>query len=151
MGFVNVTVRIANAFDTTKAETLEMLADTGALYSVVPATVLARLEIEASHTEEFELADGRMIERRLGGAHLTVNDRHALTYVIFGQPTDSILLGVVTLEELGYVINPSKGTLERIQFRLGRVARGDGGGGVVQRLASPRSSLRVSASTQPSR
>ena len=122
MGFVHVTVRIANAFDATKAETLEMLVDTGALYSVVPATLLARLGIETSHSEEFELADGRVIDRHLAMAHLTVNDRKALTYVIFGEPSDSILLGVVTLEELGYTINPSSGTLERIQFRLGRVA-----------------------------
>ena len=123
MGFVHVTVRITNPFDATKAETLAMLVDTGALYSVVPATLLTRLGIEVSHSEEFELADGRVIERPLGGARLTVNDRHAWTYVIFGEPTDSILLGVVTLEELGYTVNPSSGTLERIQFRLGRVAR----------------------------
>jgi predicted aspartyl protease len=121
MGFVNVEVRIANPFDTTKAAPLVMLADTGALYSIAPATLLAELGIEASHTEEFQVADGRVIERRLGMAHLTVDHRQALTYVIFGEPGDSILLGVVTLEELGYVINPSTGTLERIQFRLGRV------------------------------
>lgn len=126
MGFVKVQVRIANAFDTTKSEELEMLADTGALYSIVPATLLSRLGIGASHTEEFALADGRTIERPLAMAHLTVNDRRALTYVIMGEPADSVLLGVVTLEELGYVINPSEGTLERIQFRLGSIAAASG-------------------------
>ena len=35
-GFVNLTVRIADFVDRTPAEETEMLADTGALYSIVP-------------------------------------------------------------------------------------------------------------------
>ena len=122
MGFVNVKVRIANAFDPTKADELEMLADSGAMYSIVPAVFLERLAIEPKRVEEFELADGRMVERRVGMAELTVGARQTICNVIFGEPGDSTLLGVVTLEELGLTINPSKGTLERIQLRLGRVA-----------------------------
>jgi clan AA aspartic protease len=121
MGFVNVTVRIANFVDQTRAEEIEMLADSGALYSVVPAEVLDRIGVRSTHVEEFELADGRVIERRLGVAHVTVRNRQAAANVIFGEPGDSTLLGVVTLEELGFVIDPSKGDLKPIQFRLGRL------------------------------
>ena len=63
-----------------------------------------------------------MIERRIGVAHLTVQNRQAAANVIFGEPGDSTLLGVVTLEELGLVIDPSNRELKPIQFRLGRFA-----------------------------
>ena len=122
MGFVNQIVRIANLIDHTKAEELEMLADSGALYSVVPAEVLDRVGVGSTHVEEFELADGRLIERRIGVAHFTVGNRQTAANVIFGEPGDSRLLGVVTLEELGLVIDPSNGELKPIQFRLGRLA-----------------------------
>lgn len=122
MGFVNLTVRIANIVDHSRAEDLEMLADSGALYSVVPTQVLDRIGVHSTHVEEFELADGRIIERRMGAAHVTVRNREAIANVIFGEPGDSTLLGVVTLEELGFVIDPSKGDLKPIQFRLGRLS-----------------------------
>ena len=122
MGFVNQIVRIANLIDHTKAEELEMLADSGALYSVVPAELLDRIGVDPTHVEEFELADGSVIERRVGVAHVTVRNRQAAANVIFGEPGDSTLLGVVTLEELGFVIDPAKGDLKPIQFRLGRLA-----------------------------
>ncbi len=122
MGFVNLTVRIANLLDHMKAEEIDMLADSGALYSVVPAEVLDRIGVRPTHVEEFELADGRVVERPVGVAHVTVRNRQAAANVIFGEPGDSTLLGVVTLEELGLVIDPSRGDLKPIQFRLGRVS-----------------------------
>ena len=122
MGFVSLTVRIANIVDHSIAEEVEMLADSGALYSVVPSELLDRIGVRPTHVEEFELADGSVIERRMGGAHVTVRGREALANVIFGEPGDSTLLGVVTLEELGFVIDPSKGDLKPIQFRLGRLS-----------------------------
>ena len=125
MGFVHLTVRIANLADHASAEEIEMLADSGALYSVVPTDILERLGVRSTHVEEFELADGSVIERRLGAAHVTVRNRQAIANVIFGKPGDSTLLGVVTLEELGFVIDPSKGDLKPIQFRLGRLAPAD--------------------------
>lgn len=123
MGFVHLRVRIANFQDPTRAEELDMLADSGALYSVVPGALLQRLGVQPARVEEFEVADGRLIRRGVGTAEVSVQDRTTTCNVIFGEPDDSTLLGVVTLEELGLVINPSKGTLERIQFRLGSVRR----------------------------
>lgn len=122
MGFVNLTVRLSNMVDDTKSEELEMLADSGALYSVVPSEVLERLGVQPESVEEFELADGRVIERRVGAARFVVRNRRTIANVIFGEPGDSTLLGVVTLEGLGFVIDPSKGDLTPIQFRLGRLA-----------------------------
>jgi clan AA aspartic protease len=122
MGFVNLRVRIANIVDHSIAEEVEMLADSGALYSIVPSALLDRIGVRPMHTEEFELADGRVIERRMGGAHVTVRGREAFANVIFGEPGDSTLLGVVTLEELGFVIDPTRADLKPIQFRLGRLS-----------------------------
>lgn len=122
MRFVKLTVRLANVADHARAEEIEMLADTGALYSIAPAAVLDRLGVVPTHVGEFALADGSPIERRVGAVHCTVRNRQAVANVIFGEPGDSTLLGVVTLEELGFVIDPSRGDLAPIQFRLGGLA-----------------------------
>src|SRR5262245_3055897 len=105
MGFVNLTVRIANFADRTRAEDIEMLADSGALYSVVPAELLTRIGIAPTQVEEFELADGSVTERPVGVAHFSVGMRDGVANVIFGDPGDSTLLGVVALEQLGLVID----------------------------------------------
>ncbi len=79
-------------------ERVEGLVDTGATYSSLPASTLRRLGIEPTETVEFELADGRVIERLLGDARARVEGKEVITIVIFGDETDSPLLGSYTLE-----------------------------------------------------
>ena len=45
-------------------------------------------------------------------------DQPGLTLVIFGDPGDKPLLGVLGLESMGYKINPVKGELEPIELLL---------------------------------
>jgi predicted aspartyl protease len=99
-----------------------MLADSGARYSVVPAAVLARLGIRPERTETFTLADGTSIRRRLGIARFELGGRRAASTVIFGKAGDSALLGVVTLEELGLMIDPLRRRLRPLHPRLGALA-----------------------------
>ena len=69
MGFVHLTVRVANHRDDTRAEQLEMLADSGALYSVVPAEVLARIGKSFFTTRESGTGLGIMLAQGVLAQH----------------------------------------------------------------------------------
>ena len=86
-------------------EWVEGLVDTGAIYSSVPASTLRRLGVEATEVVEFELADGSVIERPLGDARARVEGREVITAVIFGDETDSALLGSYTLERVRLAVD----------------------------------------------
>ena len=92
---------------------LTLLVDTGATASVIAGDVLASLGIQPLRTEEFELADGRKVPRRVGGAFLTFSGRAAPTLVVFGEAEDAPVLGVMALEELGLEIDSRSGEVCR--------------------------------------
>ena len=100
-------------------ERVEGLVDTGATYSSVPAGILHNLGIEPTETQEFEMADGRTIERQLGDARVRVEGKEVLTTVIFGEEGDSILLGVYTLERAHLGVDPFGRRIVPLRPRLG--------------------------------
>ena len=54
-----------------------------------------------------------------GGALFKYGDRIGLANVIFGEPGDSTLLGVLTLEALGYALDPLRRELRPLPMLLG--------------------------------
>jgi clan AA aspartic protease len=118
MGITFLKLTITNPAQPRKSEALEFLIDTGAVYSVVPGRVLRRLGIKADRTEEFTLADGSHTKRRIGGAVFEINGRRGPSPVIFGERDDATLLGVVTLEALGLMVDPLKRQLRPLPMLL---------------------------------
>ncbi|HEV8594746.1 MAG TPA: clan AA aspartic protease [Thermoplasmata archaeon] len=92
---------------------IRLLVDTGASLSFIPKTILEELGIQPVDVEPFELADGRIVERRVGPAVVRYQGKEAGTQVVFAEPGDSPLLGVNALEELGLQLNPRSGRLEK--------------------------------------
>lgn len=86
-------------------EWVEGLVDTGATYSCLPASTLRRLGVEPAEIVEFELADGSVIERPLGDGRARVEGREVITAFIFGDETDSPLLGSYTLERVRLAVD----------------------------------------------
>jgi predicted aspartyl protease len=78
------------------------------MYSVVPAPVLRRLGIKPGKTKTFILADGTEVKRRLGQAVFRMNGEEGASPVIFGEKGDSTLLGSISLEVLGLMLDPFK-------------------------------------------
>jgi len=89
-----------------RALTVRFLVDTGAVYSVLPETLWRRLRLRPSRTLEFVLADGTAIRRGVSECRFTVAGHTATSPVVLGGPTDAALLGAVTLETLGLMVNP---------------------------------------------
>ncbi|MFW6163687.1 MAG: retroviral-like aspartic protease family protein [Planctomycetota bacterium] len=106
MGLTRVEADVANPHDLTKKATLVFLVDSGARYTVVPATVLQSLDIEPAKERTFFLANGQAVKRKIGEARVTFQGESATCVVMFGEEGDHALLGVTTLENLGLIFDP---------------------------------------------
>jgi predicted aspartyl protease len=118
MGLTHLVIEIGNPSDPDTTETVELLVDSGAIFSVVPANLLERLRIRPHTEQEFRLADGSRITRKRGGALFKYGERTGVADVVFGEPNDSLLLGAFTLEALGLALDPLRRELREIPMIL---------------------------------
>ena len=65
---MKVKVTLRNSEEPDRKEELEMVVDTGAIYSLVPRHILEKIGIRALERRVFTLANGERIERGFGGA-----------------------------------------------------------------------------------
>jgi len=108
MGLPYIQATVANPAQPRRSARLKFLVDSGAAYSVVPAPVLQRLGIKPGKTKAFILADGTEIKRSLGQALFRMDGEEGASPVIFGEKGDSVLLGSISLEALGLMLDPFK-------------------------------------------
>ena len=66
----------------------------------------------------FVLADGTHVERNISECYIVLPQGEGHTPVILGEPGDEGLLGAVTLEELGLVLNPFQRSLQPARMML---------------------------------
>ncbi len=100
-------------------ERVRFLIDSGAMYSLLPHAVWKRIGLTATREERFSLADGTSISRPVSECHFALAQRHGHAQVILGDPDDpEVLLGVVTLENLGLVFDPFHRTLHPMRMLL---------------------------------
>ncbi len=101
-----------------KREQLQFLVDSGASYTLLPEAVWQRLDLQPKRKVTFTLADGTHIERYVSECHIALDGADGHTPVILGEADDDPLLGIVTLENLGLMLDPFKRTLRTMQMRL---------------------------------
>ena len=107
MGSFRVDFEIENPARPGERRTLKsVLVDTGAELSWVPADVLEGLGIERYDTWHFRQAHGTILERWTGPAFIYVAGKRTTDDVVFGEPSDLVLLGSRTLEGLNFRIEP---------------------------------------------
>jgi predicted aspartyl protease len=107
MGTFRVDVEIENPARTGARRTLtNVLVDTGAELSWVPADVLESLGVERNSRWNFRQADGTVLERWTGIVVISVAGRRTGDDVVFGEPGDLVLLGSRTLEGLNFRVEP---------------------------------------------
>lgn len=119
MGLTHVEAIIANPSNPRKRAKLTLLVDSGAIYSVVPRTVLQRLGVKAHSKKTFTLADGSRITRDVGDAIFKFDGQQGASPVIFGEKGDSTLFGTVSLEALGLMLDPIRRELRPLPLILG--------------------------------
>jgi predicted aspartyl protease len=106
MGLTTLDLEVGNPAAPEVTTRLEFLVDSGAIYSVVPRTVLEGYGIAPLAEQQFRLADGSRVVRQRGYAMFRLGDRVGVADVIFGEAGDSQLLGAFTLESLGLGLDP---------------------------------------------
>ena len=101
MGIVRTTVGVASLSDPQRRIDVEqMMVDTGSEYTWIAEERLAQLGVAPVRIDRFEMADGRILERRVRFAMLYAGGRSAPSVVVFAQPGDMVLLGAHGLEGL---------------------------------------------------
>lgn len=105
MGLTVLLLDVANPANPSAREPVDFLVDSGAVYSFVPRDVLTRLGIVPHSRLRFRLADGSTIERDRGDALFFYKGQQGAAPVVFGEHEDATLLGAVTLESLGFVLD----------------------------------------------
>ena len=83
-----------------------VLVDTGAELSWFPAPVLESLGIARRTIWRFRQADGTILERWTGSAWIYAAGRTATDDVVFGEPSDLVLLGARSIEGLNLRVEP---------------------------------------------
>jgi predicted aspartyl protease len=124
MGLTVLTLEVANPAAPDRRESVEFLVDSGAVYSFVPRPVLERLGIRPHSRQRFRLADGSTIDRDRGDALFFYNGQQGAAPVIFGEPGDASLLGAVSLESLGFVLDAIRRDLIPLPMVVGGAPRG---------------------------
>ncbi|MBI4616619.1 MAG: retroviral-like aspartic protease family protein [Planctomycetes bacterium] len=101
------------------------LVDSGATYTLLPEKVWRAIGLKGKRKETFVLADGTTMDRRISECHIRISQGDGHTPVILGEPGDAPLLGVVTLEELGLMLNPFTRKLLPMRMMLACVRPGE--------------------------
>jgi predicted aspartyl protease len=112
-------------------EQVNFLVDSGAGYSLLPRSAWESIGLQPNREETFILADGTRVVRRMSECYLILPQGESHTPVILGEPgeshtpvilgepgDDQALLGVVSLEVLGLVLNPFSRTLHPMRLLL---------------------------------
>lgn len=87
---------------------VELIVDTGATHTVLPAEILEKLGIEIVRMARLKFADNRVIKRPLGEIGIEIEKyKTRATPVIFGGE-NVYLLRTVTMEQLGLAPDPSR-------------------------------------------
>jgi len=109
MGEVSVRLKIHGPAGTRE---LEALVDTGATYTKIPKAVAEGVGLPLEYETEVELADKRLVRRKLGLALVEIERVRRPVIVSVSEDDEHPLIGYTTLELLEFRFNPLTRTLE---------------------------------------
>lgn len=101
-----------------KTVNVRFLVDSGITYTLLPLQVWRALGLKPKRSVEFILADGTTIKRQMSECQIMLARREGHTPVILGEPEDKALLGILTLEILGLILNPFTRKLQPLRMTL---------------------------------
>jgi predicted aspartyl protease len=104
---------------------LRFLVDTGAVYTVLPERTWRALGLKPDRSVDFTLADGTTITRGVSECRIEIEGRGATSPAVLGHRDDGPLLGAVTLETLGLMVDPLTRRLLPMRHLLTRLSIGD--------------------------
>lgn len=103
MGITRITAKVGTG---KAARDVDFLVDSGATYSLLPKIVWKKLKLKPLNEMKFSLADGSVIIRSISEVCIEYSNISRTSPVILGEEKDDALLGAVTLETMGLMLNP---------------------------------------------
>jgi predicted aspartyl protease len=94
-----------------KRATVRFLVDSGATYTLLPEKTWRHIGLKPKRSMSFTLPDGAEVERSPSECYISLPQGEWHTPVILGEPGDEALLGLITFEIMGLVLNPFNRTL----------------------------------------
>lgn len=113
MGLTHVAVKVCSRASK-DTFTANFLVDTGATDSMVPACELKRIGVQPSAKKPYELANGEIHRYEVAWVELSLMDETIVSRVIFGPDNAEPILGVMALEAVGLVVDPTSQKLKRL-------------------------------------
>ena len=125
MGTFSVTVELGDPKGA-RWEPVEMLVDSGATFTWVPAPILRRLGVVPQEYRQFEIAGGEVISRGVAQTWIRYGAQGHITFVVFGDDDSAALLGAYALEGFLLGVDPYRERLVPIRALVmsGGVDRG---------------------------
>jgi predicted aspartyl protease len=100
--------------DRTREEAVELIVDTGSLFTWVPEGLMSRLGARPTRTRRFRTIDGSVIDRPVGACRVSCEGEESYIPVVFGRAGDASVSGVTALEVLGLEVDPQNHRLRRV-------------------------------------
>lgn len=113
MGTFSVPMRVGDP-QGQRFEDVEALVDTGSTLTIMPASMLRRLDVEPRRRQSFRLANNEVVEREIGQTVVRLNGFEIITSVVFGDE-GRFILGAVTMEDLMFNVDPIGKRLIRVE------------------------------------
>ncbi len=89
--------------------TIRGVVDSGAARLVLPASVAKQLGMPVKRKVKVRYADGRKSERNeVGGVWLEIQGRDGVFHAVVEPKRDSALIGAIVLEDLDFLIDPTR-------------------------------------------
>lgn len=118
MGMTKILAKVSKG---TKSQEVEFLVDSGATYTLLPEKVWKKFKLKPMREVTFSLADGTTIKRKVSEIHFEYKGLYGTTPVILGEKNDEALLGTLTLETLGLLLNPFTRELVSMKMMLAKI------------------------------
>ncbi len=118
MGYVRVKGVIANPFRRDLRVEVEFIADTGAIYTMIPKHIAEKLDLKVMDRRRFRIASGEVVEYPISEAYVIVEGRGVTSLVVIGSEKTPPLLGTTTLELLGFQVDPVTGKLKPLELMI---------------------------------
>nr|VFJ98145.1 MAG: clan AA aspartic protease, AF_0612 family [Candidatus Kentron sp. H]VFJ98464.1 MAG: clan AA aspartic protease, AF_0612 family [Candidatus Kentron sp. H]VFK03457.1 MAG: clan AA aspartic protease, AF_0612 family [Candidatus Kentron sp. H] len=114
MGVTHITTQVFNLARTGEPYESEFLVDTGSIDCMAPGQELERIGIQKEGRFVYELASGEGVEYERGFARIAFMGQETVAQIIFGPKNIEPILGVVALENMGFVVDPGSNQLKKV-------------------------------------
>jgi len=117
MAFIEIKAKVWNVEKPENVREILLLVDTGAIYTVLPRSLLEEMGVKSIGKRKFKLANNQVAERDVGIIGIEIQGIQAHTLAVYGDE-GIYLLGATTLEELGLEVDPAKRELRPMELLL---------------------------------